>query len=202
MVPPQPHFVPGYTGWTPGCGPRRNFVLGQTSGHYTHELLHKHPVAGGRLNPLIEDLRFVNSFKAPAIQRPSENPHKPLDPFFVPGYTGTIPGSGNKRFESVGETYGRMSHVRLAKHRVAGNRLRPVNKETSDYVAKREEAKFYCDKHEITANDPKRRFGMVPGYTGHVPRALFRYGKTMAKISNDCIAEFEQMMDRNRCSVY
>ncbi|GBM09250.1 hypothetical protein AVEN_59230-1 [Araneus ventricosus] len=198
IVPPQPYFVPGYTGCTPGAGPQRLFVIGDSYGQYTHELLHGHRVAGSRLNPLNSDLRFVDLFVSPPRQNPKQqldNPHKSLDPYFIPGYTGFTPGSGVRRTDGVGEKYGMMTHVRLAKHPMAGRRLRPIYKEPPEYVADREEVKFYCNHHEITARDLLRRHGQVPGYTGHMPRARFHHGKTGAEIGDIAIAEFEKIME-------
>ncbi|XP_015921744.1 ciliary microtubule inner protein 2B-like [Parasteatoda tepidariorum] len=198
-APSQPYFLPGYTGWTPLTGPKRHFVIGETYGHYTHDLLHGHRVGGGRLNPVTEDIRFINTFPYPPHQDPRfflDNPHKPLDPYFMPGYTGWTPGSAIKRTNAIGDTYGRMTHTLLAKHRVGGDRLRPVNEQPREYVLEEEEVKFYCNKHEVTGNEVRRRFNMVPGYTGHVPRAQFRYGKTRNKTGREGTADFERIMER------
>ncbi|GFV79451.1 uncharacterized protein TNCV_279071 [Trichonephila clavipes] len=199
-VPPQPYFVAGYTGWTPGSGPTRHFMIGNSYGCYTRELLHGHRVAGSRMNPLKTDLEFVNLFVSPPRQKPKmrmENPHKSLDPYFVPGYTGFTPGTCIRRSDGVGENYGTMTHIRLAKHAVGGNRLRPIYNEPPEYVTDREEVKFYCNKHELTAKDLRRKHKHVLGYTGYIPRELFHYGKNRSEIGCIATAEFEKILEDN-----
>ncbi|XP_035205248.1 protein FAM166B-like [Stegodyphus dumicola] len=199
METPQPHFIPGYTGCTPGAGPQRHFTFGGTYGHYTHDLLIDHPVGGGRLSVLAGDNRIIKQCVDRHHVDPKklqDNPHYTLEPHVMPGYTGWIPGSGVKRSDVIGETYGRMSHIRFAKHPIAGDRLRPIHHRKPETVASEEEVKFFCYLHEITANDLKRRAGTVPGYTGHIPRATFRFGKCMTKITHEATAEFEKIQER------
>ncbi|GFT86837.1 uncharacterized protein NPIL_101531 [Nephila pilipes] len=197
---PQPYFVAGYTGWTPGSGPQRQFIIGDSSGRYTHELLHDHRVAGSRMNPLQSDLKFVNLFVSPPRQKPKlrlDNPHKALEPYFIPGYTGFTPGSGIRRSDGVGENYGTMTHIRLAKHAVGGNRLSSIYNEPPDDIADREEVKFYCNKHELTWKDIRRWHKKVPGYAGHIPRELFHFGKSGSEIGCIATAEFEKIRETN-----
>ncbi|GIY06960.1 uncharacterized protein CEXT_121051 [Caerostris extrusa] len=196
LIPPQPYFISGYTGYLPGSGPQRRFTVGETLGHYSHKLLHGHRVAGARMNPLNADLRFVNMYVSPPRQDPKllmDNPHKAVDPYFIPGYTGFTPNSGIRRADGVGENYALMTHLRLTKHQMGGRRLMPIYEEPPEYIADKEEVKFYVNKHELTASDLLRRHVMVPGYAGYIPRALFHHGETYAKISDTATAEFEKI---------
>lgn len=189
---PQPHFKPGYTGYTPGA---LYNMLGQTYGQYTHKLLNDHRVGGNRLCQIPGDF-FISSYCSPVADL--NNPHQTLDPHFIPGYTGFTPGSGIRRSESFGETYGRMTHVKLAKHFLKGSRLRPIHEYPDEYIAKEEDTKFYNYEHELTRDDIKRRTRMLPGYAGHVPRARFKYGKTGSQIAEESISEFQQIMNENK----
>lgn len=188
---PQPHFKPGYTGYTPG---RVEHMLGKTYGQYINELLNSHPVAGSRLSRIPGDYVIPGSQDQPPDTR--DNPHSTLEPHFVPGYTGFTPGSGIRRSEGFGQTYGRMTHIKLAKHFLRGSRLRPIFDYPAEYVAKEEDDKFYSYEHELTRDNIKRRVGLMPGYAGHVPRAVFRHGKNGTKIAEEAIAEFQKIINK------
>lgn len=188
----QPHFKPGYTGYTPGA---LYNMLGQTYGHYTHKLLNDHRVCGNRLCRIPGDFCFPSQFSTPADKN---NPHETLEPHFIPGYTGFTPGSGIRRAESIGETYGKMTHIKLAKHFLKGSRLRPIHEYPDEYIAREEDVKFYNYEHELTRDDIKRKSRVLPGYTGHIPRARFRYGKNGSHTAEECIAEFQQILNKNK----
>lgn len=51
---PEPHFKPGYTGWLPGFGPHKQFLAPRTYEVVTHEIMVPHPIAGRRLNNILE----------------------------------------------------------------------------------------------------------------------------------------------------
>ena len=188
----QPHFIPGYTGYTPGA---LYNSLGQTYGHYTHKLLNDHRVGGNRLCRIPGDFCFPSQFSQAADVN---NPHQTLEPHFIPGYTGFTAGSGVMRAESFGETYGKTTHVNLAKHFLKGSRLRPIHEYPEDYTAREEDVKFYNYEHELTRDDIKRRTRVLPGYTGHIPRARFRNGKSGSQVAEECIAEFQQILNKNK----
>lgn len=187
---PQPHFNPGYTGYTHGSVDN---MTGITYGYFTKAALTKHPVAGNRLSHIPGD--FIIPIVKNPERRPEDNPHTTLEPRFVPGYTGFTPGSGIRRSEGFGETYGRMTHIDLAKHFLRGSRLRPIHDYPREYALNEEDVKFYCYQHELTRDDIRRRAGLVPGYAGHVPRARFRHGKNGTTIATESIAEFQKILN-------
>ncbi|KAF8787385.1 hypothetical protein HNY73_008988 [Argiope bruennichi] len=51
---PEPHFKPFYTGWLPGFGPRKRYIAPNTYEAATHDIMVPHPIAGRRLNNILE----------------------------------------------------------------------------------------------------------------------------------------------------
>ncbi|XP_054717348.1 protein FAM166B-like [Uloborus diversus] len=216
IKPSDPYFLPGYTGCTPKTGPQRLFEYGKTYGHYTHRQLSDHPIGGSRLCQLPQD-QYIKPVETelnplhndcctdPVVETVEVlpevpegtfcNPHRSIEPHFIPGYTGFVPGSGIKRSNGIGETYGRMSHILLCKNDIAGNRLRPIYEPLPNEILREEDMKFFCNRHELNRIDIRRRVGSLPGYAEHIPRAWLRHGKNSTTIANNCIAEFEKMLN-------
>ena len=107
-VTPQPHFIPGYTGFCPDLSQ----VIGASYARATNEILKKKPEIAGRLSPvelsvdnpekahkvrlseLDKDKRLINS------RFPNEG-RKILNDYMMPGYCGHVPNIS----DAVGVSY-------------------------------------------------------------------------------------------------
>ncbi|XP_035231134.1 UPF0605 protein GA14893-like [Stegodyphus dumicola] len=98
-VTPEPHFKPGYTGYLPGYGPHRLYLPPKTFGKATHELLLPHPIAGYRLNTILEVptaelmAKQEQEFYLYQHQRYTKDLKRRKDT--IPGYVGHIPRTRN-----------------------------------------------------------------------------------------------------------
>ncbi|XP_054707733.1 protein FAM166B-like [Uloborus diversus] len=126
---PQPHFIPGYTGFCPELP----LVVGSSYGRVTSEILQRHPRIAGRLKPTepqiaqpikVEEQRFrdqklnkviINS-RVPAVGR------RVLNDYMMPGYCGHVPNST----DIVGENFTRGCVSAIAKF--AEDQLKMRNK--------------------------------------------------------------------------
>lgn len=91
---PEPHAKPGYTGFFPDSGPKRNFQYGNVYEKWTHEIMLPHPVAGLRfgimLNPN-ETLQRRLEDEVLAWKHETTTQNLRLRRNMMIGYTGYVP---------------------------------------------------------------------------------------------------------------
>lgn len=101
---PEPHAKPGYTGFFPESGPKRNFQIGKTYEQWTHEVVIPHPVSGLRFGIILSTDESLQSKLGDEVmawkhKRMTQNPRFGRN--MVAGYTGHIP----RKRDTIGKTY-------------------------------------------------------------------------------------------------
>ncbi|GBM20470.1 hypothetical protein AVEN_5553-1 [Araneus ventricosus] len=91
---PEPHCIPGYTGYLPGFGPHKLYQFGKTYGRMTHDIMESHPVAGERFGQILScdcsrNAKRDDSFHVWQHEHSTSYPKFRID--MVPGYTGHVP---------------------------------------------------------------------------------------------------------------
>ncbi|GFW08228.1 uncharacterized protein TNCV_956591 [Trichonephila clavipes] len=102
---PEPHFKPYYTGWLPNFGPRKHFLLPKIYEVATHDIMVPHPIAGKRLNYIleipVEDLRAKEEEEMYLRQHEKFTLDLKRRSNTIPGYKGYIP----RNMDNIGMTY-------------------------------------------------------------------------------------------------
>ena len=101
---PEPHAKPGYTGFFPDSGPKRNFQRSKIYEQWTHDIMVPHPVAGLRFGIILSTDESLQSKLGDEVmawkhEKMTQNPR--LGRNMMPGYTGYVP----RRRYLIGKSY-------------------------------------------------------------------------------------------------
>nr|XP_028603946.1 protein FAM166B isoform X1 [Podarcis muralis] len=219
LMTPEPHYIPGYGGYCP----RYKFMLGQTYGKLTSQLLTS-PEAdhSGRL--LLQPNCSPRDTEAPPEQNESGGKLPLLGRRTIPGYTGFIPRSQNHFAKTYSEICKEASSE-FARQllRGAGQReawmaaggespkdtkpeshsltpkcktpLAAVSKAAAPYVS-RYAFRPQGSPYSLEDSNPQRHF--ISGFTGFIPRAQYLIGASYPVITHRALAEFDRMRWRQR----
>ncbi|GFT80279.1 uncharacterized protein NPIL_246371 [Nephila pilipes] len=104
-VTPSPHFKPYYTGCLPNFGPQKHFLQPKTYAVATHDIMVPHPIAGKRLNYILEipreDLRAKQEEELYMRQHERFTLDLKRRTHTNSGYKGHIP----RNMDNIGMTY-------------------------------------------------------------------------------------------------
>ncbi|KAG8187008.1 hypothetical protein JTE90_005777 [Oedothorax gibbosus] len=200
---PEPHCIPGYTGYLPGFGPHKQYQFGKTYGKMTHDIMEAHPVAGERFGPILQwDGRgdMASEDELLAWEREQNSSKHVLRRGMVPGYTGHVP---RKQFIScqsyepqcqkgIGdfERYQMDCKDKYRSHKYAPpedllprtvifpKRLceRPKHREVPAYATFTNPMNYGESVYNMSDLDPRKTY--LPGYTGYYTGKCFDTGVT------------------------
>ncbi|XP_060136407.1 ciliary microtubule inner protein 2B isoform X3 [Zootoca vivipara] len=219
LMTPEPHYIPGYGGHCP----RYKFMLGQTYGKLTSQLLTS-PQAdhSGRL--LLQPNCSPRNTEEPLEQNESGGKLPLLGCSTVPGYTGFIPRAQNHFAKTYSEIC-KEARSEFARQLLRGTRQRQawktaggespkdtepeshsltpkcktplaaVSKAAAPYVS-RYAFRPQGSPYSLEDSNPQRHF--ISGFTGFIPRAQYLIGASYPVITRRALAEFDRMQWRQR----
>ncbi|XP_047424974.1 protein FAM166B [Mugil cephalus] len=197
LLTPDPHYIPGYSGYCP----QLKFNIAKTYGKLTGELLTSPEVKhSSRL--------VLHTGHVPSTDTPRSSTDSNLKRM-IPGYTGFIPKRQNYFACSYSETchkalseFYHEGEVRLQRqstdlpvvvnHRTQQtDRLKPPLTVISDKVITYKPLKPFVPTGKpyfMEDDNPQKYF--IPGFAGHVPKSRFLFGKVYPIITNQALTEF------------
>uniref|UniRef100_A0A8C6Z1G6 Ciliary microtubule inner protein 2B n=1 Tax=Nothoprocta perdicaria TaxID=30464 RepID=A0A8C6Z1G6_NOTPE len=182
LVTPEPHYIPGYTGYCP----RYKFSMGKTYGQQTWQLRSSLEVPRPSQLVLLPTRWSCRSTELPDLPGEpgacAEAEAQPLSSIVIPGYTGFIPRSQHFFAKTFSEIY------KEAKSDFAKQRLRAAGTECPLGGLGTPEG---CSQPVLALLRDMSCHSA--GFTGFVPRARFLIGKSYPVTTNRALLEFSQM---------
>jgi len=112
----------------------------------------------------------------------------PDEPHYIPGYRGYCPQINFK----MGDTYGKTTHGILVDRSIAKSSKRVLAETATNPVADNlRQEKVARNRKAISFGDKKLTSGMVPGYTGYIPKKEEHFGTRYAVGCHRAIGDFE-----------
>ncbi|GIY19279.1 uncharacterized protein CDAR_413991 [Caerostris darwini] len=203
---PEPHCIPGYTGYLPGFGPHKLYQFGKTYGKMTHDIMARHPVAGERFSRILScDCngrgKRDDTFKVWQHEHSTSNPKYTND--MVPGYTGHVPkkeshcGQGFQKECRRGiSDFQKLKMCESDCHKPSKyvppedllprgitfpTRLceRPEHRKVPSYATFTNPMNYGQSVYEMSDLDPRKTY--MPGYTGYYTGKCFDMGVTHSR---------------------
>lgn len=202
---PEPHCLPGYTGYLPGFGPHKLYQYGKTYGRLTHDIMAKHPIAGKRFGNILEytdDDRSSNR-RSYDWKSKKKSGHGSIKSNMVSGYTGHIPrkkfycGKGyqeecrygiadfeklqmERRHDDSSYKYCPPEDL-LPREVIFCRRLfeRPEHRNIPSYATYSNPMNFSQSVYDMSDLDPRKTY--MPGYTGYYAGKDFDMGVSHGK---------------------
>ncbi|KAK5851940.1 hypothetical protein PBY51_023452 [Eleginops maclovinus] len=197
LLTPDPHYIPGYSGYCP----QLKYRVGKSYGQLTAELLSSPHVKHS--NQLVLYTGHIPS--TGTLRSTSDSNSKRM----IPGYTGFIPKSQNYFACTYSETCskalsefhqdGRAKIQRQSKQLPAVvnytntqfEKSRPHLREISNNKITHRPLKSFTPKGKpyfMDDDDPHKYF--TSGFTGHVPKSRFLFGKGFPITTNQALIQF------------
>ncbi|XP_064357050.1 ciliary microtubule inner protein 2B-like [Dromaius novaehollandiae] len=192
LMTPEPHYIPGYTGYCP----HYKFSVGKTYGQQTSQLLTSLEVPRS-CQMVLQPTRW--SCQGTEPQDLLGEPEacwgagtQPLSSIVIPGYTGFIPRAQH----FFAKTYSEI--CKEARSDFAEQRLRAASKVQACLKTQllpqdpTQESDPQHSPYSMEDDDPQKYF--ISGFTGFVPRARFLIGTGYPITTNRALLEFSQMV--------
>ncbi|XP_031133921.1 protein FAM166B [Sander lucioperca] len=197
LMTPDPHYVPGYTGYCP----QLKYNMGKSYGQLTAELLTSPEVKHS--NRLVLHTGHVPSTESDASLTLRSIPDSNLKKM-IPGYTGFIPKSQNYFACSYAETSRKALSEFYQDQRQSTHlpdvvnytnqqfeRPRPPLTAISNKVITYRPLKSFTSTEKpyfMDDDNPHKYF--ISGFTGHVPKSRFLIGKGFPITTNQALIQF------------
>ncbi|XP_061468709.1 ciliary microtubule inner protein 2B isoform X2 [Rhineura floridana] len=224
LMTPEPHYIPGYGGYCP----RYKFMLGQTYGKLTSQLLTSAEAAHSGQLLLQPNYSLCETQEELPEQRERRRGGGKLPlpgSSRIPGYTGFIPRAQNHFAKTYSEIckearsefarqLARETGRKEARKAAGGEPLKdtttPESKIlTSKYkiplAAVSKAAAPYVSRYAFrplgspySLEDSRPQRNFIPGFTGFVPRAQYLIGASYPVITHRALVEFDQMRQKLR----
>ncbi|XP_078128276.1 ciliary microtubule inner protein 2B [Sander vitreus] len=197
LMTPDPHYVPGYTGYCP----QLKYNMGKSYGQLTAELLTSPEVKHS--NRLVLHTGHVPSTESDAGLTLRSIPDSNLKKM-IPGYTGFIPKSQNYFACSYAETSRRALSEFYQDQRQSTHLADVVNYTNQQFerprppltaisnkvITYRPLKSFTPTENPYFMDDDNPHKYFISGFTGHVPKSRFLIGKGFPITTNQALIQF------------